>query len=114
MRSSYACARNSSYNSLWRPLRNRPATSPWKAQFKTRFIVRYFQLATEPQERQDEKAPFTPTVSRGALKLFENADDAVADIKSGSTILSSGFGLCGTAGRPIELYRRTFLTYNSL
>ena len=35
---------------------------------------------------------------RGGSKLFKSADEAVADIKSGSTILSSGFGLCGVAG----------------
>ena len=31
--------------------------------------------------------------------MFKSADEAVADIKSGSTILSAGFGLCGTAGK---------------
>lgn len=31
-------------------------------------------------------------------KVWKNADAAVADIKSGSTVLSAGFGLCGTAG----------------
>lgn len=31
-------------------------------------------------------------------KLYGTADEAVADLKSGSTILSAGFGLCGTAG----------------
>src|SRR5687768_913357 len=35
-----------------------------------------------------------PAVNRGESKLFESADEAVADIKSGSVILSSGFGLC--------------------
>lgn len=35
---------------------------------------------------------------RGGSKLFKSADEAVADVKSGSTILSSGFGLCGVAG----------------
>ncbi|KAL5335679.1 hypothetical protein BJX70DRAFT_410309 [Aspergillus crustosus] len=34
-----------------------------------------------------------PVIDRAASKLFEDADAAVADIKSGSTILSSGFGL---------------------
>ena len=29
-------------------------------------------------------------------KVYPSADEAVADIKSGSTILSAGFGLCGT------------------
>lgn len=39
-----------------------------------------------------------PKVERGGSKVFKDADTAVADIKSGSTILSSGFGLCGVAG----------------
>ena len=39
-----------------------------------------------------------PEIDRAASKLFRNADDAVADLRSGSTILSSGFGLCGVAG----------------
>lgn len=38
------------------------------------------------------------TAEKGESKLFDSADSAVADIKSGSTILSSGFGLCGVAG----------------
>ncbi|KAJ9479100.1 Succinyl-CoA:3-ketoacid-coenzyme A transferase [Pseudozyma hubeiensis] len=29
-------------------------------------------------------------------KVYPSADEAVADIKSGSTVLSAGFGLCGT------------------
>lgn len=40
----------------------------------------------------------SPAPTRGTSKLFKSADEAVADIKSGSTILSAGFGLCGTAG----------------
>ncbi|KAM3430969.1 hypothetical protein NHJ13734_007502 [Beauveria thailandica] len=40
-------------------------------------------------------------------KLWESADSAVADVKSGSTILSAGFGLCGVAETLIEaLHRR--------
>ena len=35
---------------------------------------------------------------RGGSKLFKSADEAVADVQSGSTILSAGFGLCGVAG----------------
>ncbi|KND91911.1 Succinyl-CoA:3-ketoacid coenzyme A transferase 1, mitochondrial [Tolypocladium ophioglossoides CBS 100239] len=35
---------------------------------------------------------------RGVSKVFDTADDAVADVRSGSTLLSSGFGLCGIAG----------------
>ena len=39
-----------------------------------------------------------PVVKRGDSKLYDSADEGVADIKSGSVILSSGFGLCGVAG----------------
>lgn len=38
-----------------------------------------------------------PAKVRGQSKLFKSADEAVADIQSGSTVLSAGFGLCGTA-----------------
>ena len=38
-------------------------------------------------------------------KIWENADKAVADVKSGSTILSAGFGLCGTAGSKLHRLR---------
>lgn len=48
------------------------------------------------------KPSLAPKIERGGSKLFKNADEAVADLKSGSTILSSGFGLCGVAG--ISLY----------
>lgn len=48
-----------------------------------------------------------PAPTRGGSKLFKDADAAVADIKSGSTILSSGFGLCGVAETIITaLHRR--------
>ena len=45
-------------------------------------------------------APKAPAKRRGSSKLYESADEAVADVQSGSTILSSGFGLCGVAGKP--------------
>ncbi|KAF8849812.1 succinyl-CoA:3-ketoacid-coenzyme A transferas-like protein [Acephala macrosclerotiorum] len=38
-----------------------------------------------------------PKIVRGQSKVFKNADEAVKDLKSGSVILSAGFGLCGTA-----------------
>ncbi|KAL4877910.1 hypothetical protein BJY04DRAFT_197073 [Aspergillus karnatakaensis] len=47
-----------------------------------------------------------PVIDRSASKLFKNADEAVADIKSGSTILSSGFGLCGVADTIISAIGR--------
>ncbi|THX19162.1 succinyl-CoA:3-ketoacid-coenzyme A transferas-like protein [Aureobasidium pullulans] len=43
-----------------------------------------------------------PTQIIGQGKVYKNAEDAVADIKSGSTILSSGFGLCGVAETIIQ------------
>ncbi|KAF1996396.1 3-oxoacid CoA-transferase [Amniculicola lignicola CBS 123094] len=46
---------------------------------------------SQPIERQ------APKNERSASKLYKSADDAVADIKSGSTILSAGFGLSGVA-----------------
>lgn len=47
------------------------------------------------------KLSLAPKIERGGDKVFKDADAAVADIKSGSTILSSGFGLCGVAGELI-------------
>jgi hypothetical protein len=37
-------------------------------------------------------------VKSSSSKVFRDADAAVADVKSGSTILSAGFGMCGVAG----------------
>lgn len=51
--------------------------------------------ARAPRSFSTSKIVFS---SRGHSKLFEDADAAVADIKSGSTVLSAGFGLCGVAG----------------
>ncbi|KAL3297189.1 Succinyl-CoA:3-ketoacid-coenzyme A transferase [Colletotrichum asianum] len=53
--------------------------------------------------RRSAKAP---SVKRGGSKLYASADEAVADIKSGSTILSSGFGLCGVADTLIAALNR--------
>ncbi|KAF2093566.1 succinyl-CoA:3-ketoacid-coenzyme A transferase subunit B [Rhizodiscina lignyota] len=47
-----------------------------------------------------------PSKNRAASKLYKSADDAVADIQSGSTIFSSGFGLCGVAETLIEAIER--------
>ncbi|KAK0713163.1 hypothetical protein B0T26DRAFT_650008 [Lasiosphaeria miniovina] len=57
------------------------------------------------QTRNWRSAP-VPEVDRAGSKLFETADDAVADIKSGSVILSAGFGLCGVASTLIAALRR--------
>ncbi|KAL4812075.1 hypothetical protein BDW67DRAFT_193996 [Aspergillus spinulosporus] len=53
-----------------------------------------------------EKTTRAPRIDRAASKLFRSADDAVADIESGSTILSSGFGLCGVADTLINAIAR--------
>ncbi|KAL1303776.1 hypothetical protein AAFC00_007113 [Neodothiora populina] len=56
-----------------------------------------------------------PTQDRARSKLFKDADEAVADIQSGSTILSSGFGLCGVAETVIQaLARRGPQSLNNL
>ncbi|KAK1985280.1 coenzyme A transferase [Colletotrichum cereale] len=59
-------------------------------------------ITTTPA-RRSQKAPAT---KRGGSKLYASADEAVADIKSGSTILSSGFGLCGVADTIIGALNR--------
>ncbi|KXX82384.1 Succinyl-CoA:3-ketoacid coenzyme A transferase 1, mitochondrial [Madurella mycetomatis] len=47
-----------------------------------------------------------PVANSGDSKLWKSADDAVADIESGSVLLSSGFGLCGVALTLIAAIRR--------
>lgn len=49
------------------------------------------------QEASTYEPSKAPTIERGGSKVFKSADEAVADIQSGSVILSAGFGLCGTA-----------------
>ena len=65
--------------------------------------LRQLQTAAIRYDQQDAntkaKHDTMPNIVRGASKIFENADKAVADLKSGSIILSAGFGLCGTAGK---------------
>jgi len=55
--------------------------------------TRYAQQANTKSKRDP-----APKVQRGDSKLYKDADAAVADLQNGSTILSAGFGLCGTAG----------------
>ncbi|PWY85096.1 succinyl-CoA:3-ketoacid-coenzyme A transferase 1 [Aspergillus heteromorphus CBS 117.55] len=63
----------------------------------------------------DEERPRAPKIDRAASKLFKTADEAVADLKSGSTILSSGFGLCGVAETLISaIHRRGATELHSL
>ncbi|PQE12917.1 hypothetical protein CJF30_00002807 [Rutstroemia sp. NJR-2017a BBW] len=69
--------------------------------------IRHFQTSRTLLEAprnpyRDEESP-APKVIRGQSKVYKNADEAVADVKSGSTILSAGFGLCGTAEGKIAI-----------
>ncbi|KAK8195208.1 succinyl-CoA:3-ketoacid-coenzyme A transferase [Phyllosticta capitalensis] len=47
-----------------------------------------------------------PQVSRGTSKLYKDADAAIADLTSGSTLLSAGFGVCGVPETLIEAIAR--------
>ncbi|KAF2011163.1 3-oxoacid CoA-transferase [Aaosphaeria arxii CBS 175.79] len=62
-----------------------------------------------PRQKRFISAPSSassaPTIDRSASKLFKSADEAVADIRSGSTVLSAGFGLCGIAETLIRAIR---------
>lgn len=54
-------------------------------------------------------------IDRSKSKLFKDADEAVADIQSGSTVLSAGFGLCGVADTLIQaMLKRGPQSLNSL
>ena len=58
------------------------------------------QLLQEVRPESPAESPGgrAPQIVRGASKVFKSADEAVADVQSGSVILSAGFGLCGVAG----------------
>ncbi|RDA93542.1 hypothetical protein CP533_3976 [Ophiocordyceps camponoti-saundersi (nom. inval.)] len=63
----------------------------------TYFALRTFATTThrcsQPQQRKTSK-------------VFQDVDLAVADVKTGSTVLSSGFGLCGIAETLIKALKR--------
>jgi 3-oxoacid CoA-transferase len=59
---------------------------------------RFGSSAAIPRKEPIASDAQPPTKIVGNSKVYKSAEDAVADIKSGSTILSSGFGLCGVAG----------------
>ncbi|EXJ86139.1 3-oxoacid CoA-transferase subunit A [Capronia coronata CBS 617.96] len=68
---------------------------------------------TSPSKWQE--ADGLPVIDRTRSKLFKDADEAVADLKSGSTIFSAGFGLCGTAETIITaIHKRGFDSLNNL
>ncbi|KAK7748234.1 hypothetical protein SLS62_008786 [Diatrype stigma] len=72
------------------------ATTPYYARFAP-FLQRAFYSAGKP-------TPTKPT--RGGSKIFQSADEAIADIEDGSVILSAGFGLCGVAETLIQAIHR--------
>ncbi|KAH5312372.1 succinyl-CoA 3-ketoacid-coenzyme A transferase [Parastagonospora nodorum] len=47
-----------------------------------------------------------PVIDRSKSKRFKDADEAVADIQPGSTVLSAGFGLCGVADTLIQAIQK--------
>ncbi|KAJ5243498.1 uncharacterized protein N7469_001825 [Penicillium citrinum] len=61
---------------------------------------------TSKYSTEAARPSLAPKIERGGSKLFADADAAVADLKSGSTILSSGFGLCGVAETLINAMHR--------
>ncbi|KIW67020.1 hypothetical protein PV04_06298 [Phialophora macrospora] len=67
---------------------------PWLAS-QQQHNVRYFSHSRP--RRREAADDGQPVIDRTRSKLFKDADEAVADIKSGSMLFSAGFGLCGTA-----------------
>jgi hypothetical protein len=63
-----------------------------------RTTTRSYITSTESASKHVREPTLAPKPAQGTSKVFKSADEAVADIKSGSTVLSAGFGLCGTAG----------------
>ncbi|KFY09339.1 hypothetical protein V491_08245 [Pseudogymnoascus sp. VKM F-3775] len=57
---------------------------------------------------------FSSSTPLRVSKLYKSADAAVADLKSGSTILSAGFGLCGTPETIIAAIARRGTSLHSL
>lgn len=76
---------------------------------------RVLSVGLPPKSNDSSTAAPTPAPERGASKLWDSADAAVADIAPGSVLLSSGFGLCGVAETLITaLHRRGPQSLHSL
>jgi len=91
-----ACLAQSSRNALLSAPRLRPNYIP---RLRDARHFRTTSIRFEKQANTSAKRDPAPKTVRGASKVFKNADEAVADLQSGATILSAGFGLCGTAGK---------------
>lgn len=92
------CLASSSRNALFvaaagARTQRRAVLAPLARQFNSTGWRREQQQANVGAKRDP-----APKIVRGASKVYKDADAAVADLKSGSTLLSAGFGLCGTAG----------------
>lgn len=87
-------------------LRRKPVSRPSRARpwisSRQQHVRCFTSSRSEWREALSQQQPSEegqPLIDRTRSKLFKDADEAVADLKSGSTILSAGFGLCGTAGK---------------
>ncbi|CAG8973151.1 hypothetical protein HYALB_00008682 [Hymenoscyphus albidus] len=76
--------------------------------FNPSYTIRRLQTTPKLCEQANvgKKRDPAPKIVRGESKVFKDADAAVADLKSGSIILSAGFGLCGTAETIIAAIER--------
>ncbi|KAK4172202.1 putative succinyl-CoA:3-ketoacid-coenzyme A transferase [Triangularia setosa] len=77
-------------------------TSTLKPSLTTNFAQTRFFSHTRSWRRE---IPVSEPKRRGS-KVWASVDEAVADIKSGSVLLSAGFGLCGVASTLIAALRR--------
>ncbi|KAK6364866.1 hypothetical protein LTS17_011770 [Exophiala oligosperma] len=88
-------------------------TTPWNIQIypkntssrhRRSFNTRQYlgRQQQQPSQTNDTRQPSPKHTS----KVFKSADDAVADIKDGTTILSAGFGLSGVAETLIDAIRK--------
>ncbi|TVY82489.1 Succinyl-CoA:3-ketoacid coenzyme A transferase, partial [Lachnellula suecica] len=83
-----------------RPAIHHPSTIPQFSSLRTTSIL------YEQKPNVGAKRDAAPKIVRGGSKVYKDADAAVADLQSGSTILSAGFGLCGTAETIIAALER--------
>ncbi|RMY35460.1 hypothetical protein D0866_04590 [Hortaea werneckii] len=72
-------------------------TQPTRAAWRIKQHVSQFRSFQTSTPSYREATGGAPAKIRGQQKVFQSVDEAVADVQSGSTILSAGFGLCGTA-----------------
>ena len=102
------CELNAQWARNWLPL-GRPhikVASPVQCRSSFKPIgLRHLQKSSAPNDDREIES-LAPPKQRGGSKVYRSADEAVADIKSGSTILSAGFGLCGVAETVIQAIQR--------